>query len=168
LIDVGQRLCLHALRSIHHQQRALAGGEGPRNLVREVDVTRRIHQVELVTLPLEAHRLCLDRDSAFALDIHVVEHLAGHLASRKTTRRLNQPVGKRGLAVVDVRNDREIPDMTQVFRQVLDFKLKGVERGLAEGLTAVSTSQIRLCRASDSIHFLLSGCSVISEYDKGA
>ena len=39
-IGVGERLRLDALRGIDEQQRALAGGERPRHLVREVDVAR--------------------------------------------------------------------------------------------------------------------------------
>ena len=37
-VAVGDRLRLHALRSVDDQQRALAGGERARNLVREVDM----------------------------------------------------------------------------------------------------------------------------------
>ncbi len=48
LIDVGQRLRFHPLRRVDHQQRALARGEAARDLVGEVDVARRIHEVELV------------------------------------------------------------------------------------------------------------------------
>ena len=45
-IGVGQRLRLDALRRVHQQQRALARRQRPRDLVREVDVARRVDQVE--------------------------------------------------------------------------------------------------------------------------
>ena len=45
-VGVGQRLRLDALRRVDQQQRALAGGQRPRHLVREVDVPRRVDQVE--------------------------------------------------------------------------------------------------------------------------
>jgi len=46
LVDVGERLRLDALRGIHHQQRAFARGQAAADLVGEVDVPRRVHQVE--------------------------------------------------------------------------------------------------------------------------
>ncbi len=39
-VGVGQRLRLHALAGVHHQQRALAGGQRARDLVAEVHVAR--------------------------------------------------------------------------------------------------------------------------------
>ena len=50
LVDVGQRLRLDALGGVHHQQRAFAGGEAAADFIGEVDVARRVHQVELVGL----------------------------------------------------------------------------------------------------------------------
>ena len=50
LIDIGERLRLDALGGIDHQQRALAGGERAGHLVGEIDVARRVHQVELIEL----------------------------------------------------------------------------------------------------------------------
>ena len=47
-VGVGQRLRLHALRRIHHQQRAFAGLQAARNFVGEIDVAGRVDQVELV------------------------------------------------------------------------------------------------------------------------
>ena len=46
LIDVGERLRLDALRGIDHQQRALARGEAAAHFIGEVDMARRVHQVE--------------------------------------------------------------------------------------------------------------------------
>ena len=50
LVDVGERLRLDPLRGVDHQQRAFAGGEAAADLVGEVDVAGRVHQVELVGL----------------------------------------------------------------------------------------------------------------------
>ena len=47
-IGIGERLRLHALRGVHHQQRALAGLQAARDFVGEIDVAGRIDQVELV------------------------------------------------------------------------------------------------------------------------
>ena len=53
-VGVGQRLRLDALRGVDQQQRAFAGGQRSRHLVREVDVARRVDQVEDVLLAVAA------------------------------------------------------------------------------------------------------------------
>ena len=60
---------------------------------------------------LQPHRLRLDGDAALALDIHRVEDLFLHLAFFDRTGALNQPVGKRRLAMVDMGDDREVADV---------------------------------------------------------
>jgi hypothetical protein len=68
--------------------------------------------IKLRTWPFqfEAHGLRLDGDAAFLLDIHVVEKLRGHLARLEPAGGLDQPIGQRRLAVIDVRDDAEIAD----------------------------------------------------------
>ena len=116
LVDVGQRLRLDALRGVDHQQRALAGGERARHLIGEVDMAGRVDQIEdvvlaVVGLVVQPHGLRLDGDAALALDIHVVEHLLLHVARLQPAGRLDQPVGQRRLAVVDMGDDCEIADV---------------------------------------------------------
>src|SRR5207253_688544 len=65
---------------------------------------------ELVALPGDPNSLRLDRDAALALELHRVEHLLPHLAARDGVRQLEDPVGQRRLAVIDVRDDREVAD----------------------------------------------------------
>ena len=113
MIDVGERLRLDALARVDDQERALAGGERARHLIGEVDVAGRVHQVEdvglaVLGLVLEAHRLRLDGDAALALDVHGIEHLLLHLALGEGARLLDQAVGQRRLAVVDVGDDGEV------------------------------------------------------------
>ncbi len=50
LIDIGERLRLDPLARIDHQQRALAGGEAAVHLIGEIDMARRVDQVQLVEL----------------------------------------------------------------------------------------------------------------------
>ena len=76
---------------------------------------RRVDEVDLVVEPvarpvLQRDRLSLDRDAALALEVHRVEHLILHLARREPAAQLNESIGKRGLAVIDVRDDREVAD----------------------------------------------------------
>ena len=129
VIGVGQGLRLDALARIDHQQRALAGGERPADLVGEVDMARRVHEIEHVGLAVERgvvepHRLRLDGDAALALDVHGIEHLVVELALGHRATAHQQPIGQRALAVVDMGDDREITDQ----RQVGHFILSG-ERG---------------------------------------
>ena len=114
-IGIGQRLRFHALRCVHHQQRAFAGLQAARNFVGKIHVAGRVDQVELVHVAvvgvvIEAHGVGLDGDAALALQVHGVEHLLHHFALRKRAGDLEQTVRQRGFAVVDMRNDREIPD----------------------------------------------------------
>ncbi len=119
-VAVGDALRLYALRGIHHQQRALAGRERARDLVGKIHVARRVDHVQLVGLAvarLVAQRdaLRLDRDAALALQRHGVEHLGLHLAVLQAAAGLDEAVRQRRLAVVDVRDDREIADFVHRF-----------------------------------------------------
>src|SRR5262245_55115751 len=58
----------------------------------------------------------LDGDAALALEIHRVEHLRFHLAGLKRAGDLEKPVGERRFAVIDVRDDGEIPDVGLIHR----------------------------------------------------
>ncbi len=118
LVDIGEGLRLDPLAGIDHQERALAGGERAADLIGEIDMARRVHQVEDVILAVlrpveEPHGLGLDRDAALALQFHRVEHLLAHLARLEPAAGLDQPVGEGRLAVVDMRDDREVADMAE-------------------------------------------------------
>ena len=116
LVDVGERLRFDPLARINHQQGPFAGRERTVHLIGEIDVARRVDQIEHVVLAVprlvvEAHRLRLDGNSAFALDIHGIEHLVLHLALLQPAGQLDQPVGERRLAMVDMRDNGEIADV---------------------------------------------------------
>ena len=115
LIDIGQRLRLDPLGGVDHEQRALAGGQRPVHLIGEIDMARRVDQVQLVELAVlraivEPHGLRLDGDAALALDVHGIEHLLLHLPRREPAAELDQPVGQRRLAVIDMGDDGEVAD----------------------------------------------------------
>jgi hypothetical protein len=61
--------------------------------------------------PRQAHVLRLDRDPAFALDVHPVEVLGPHIAVRDDTGELQHPIGQGRLAVVDMGDDAEVPNL---------------------------------------------------------
>ena len=112
-VDVGQRLGLDALGGVHDEDRALARLQAAADLVGEVDVAGRVDEVEPVGEAVEGRVLeadgpRLDRDPLLALEVHRVEDLAHHLAAFDRVRQLEQPVRERGLAVIDMRDDREV------------------------------------------------------------
>src|SRR5689334_14152357 len=78
----------------------------------------RVHQVEDVVLAvpgaiLQPHRLRLDGDAALTLDVHGIEHLllARHFAIGQAPRHLDQAVGQRRFAMVDMGDDGEVADV---------------------------------------------------------
>ena len=104
---VRERLRFDPLARVDQQHGALAGSQAPRHLVPEVDVARRVDQVEDVVLPGEPDVLSLDRDAPLPLEIHRVEVLRPHVPGIDRPTELENPVRERGLAVVDVGDDRE-------------------------------------------------------------
>ena len=117
-VAVGDRLRLDSLRRVDDEQRAFAGGERARHLVGEVDVARRVDQVEVVDAAVarrvgERRRLRLDRDPALALEVHRVQHLGLHLPVGEAAASLDEAVRERRLAVVDVRDDGKVADQVQ-------------------------------------------------------
>ena len=65
----------------------------------------------------EAHRLCLDGDAALALEVELVEDLILHVAQRDGAGRLEQPIRKRRLAVIDVCDDAEVADPVEAHQE---------------------------------------------------
>src|SRR6185312_17124548 len=61
--------------------------------------------------PWQPDVLSLDGDAAFPLDVHPVQVLGAHIAVRDDTGELQHPVGQRRLAVVDVGDDAEVPNL---------------------------------------------------------
>ncbi len=118
-VGVGDSLRLDALSGIDDQQRALAGGQRTGDLVGEVHVPGRVDQVQLVGLAVpgrveDSDGLRLDRDAPLALQVHRVEQLRAHLPRGDGVCQLEDAVSERRLAVVDVRDDREVADVSLV------------------------------------------------------
>ena len=79
-----------------------------------------VDEVEDVRLPIsglvgQAHRLGLDGDPSLLLQIHVVEQTVGALPLTNSLGQFQQPIGQRGLAVVDVGDDGKISDELGVY-----------------------------------------------------
>ena len=115
-VAIGHGLRFHALAGIDHQQSAFAGRQRAAYFIREVHMARCVDQVEVVNLSvlgfvLQRSGLGLDGDAALFLDVHRVQHLGFHVPRFQTSATLNQAIGQRGFAMVNVRNDRKISDV---------------------------------------------------------
>ena len=122
-VRVRERLRLDALRRVDEQERSFTGRKRSRDLVREIDVARRVDEVQDVLLAIlcrvgEPNRVRFDCDAALAFEIHRVEDLRFHLASLQRAGDLEKAVRQRRLAVVDVRDDREVADAALVHDRI--------------------------------------------------
>ena len=59
-------------------------------------------------------RVCAPAGAALALDVHGIEHLFLHLTCAEAPGELDQPVGKRGLPMIDMGDDGKIPDVRKL------------------------------------------------------
>ena len=86
----------------------------------------RINQVQLVFLPVQGLVVepdggHLDRDAALALDVHRVEELLLHVPPLDRPGELQEPVGQRRLAVVNVGDDAKVADVLLVVFHALYY-----------------------------------------------
>lgn len=110
-IEHRQRLRLNTLRGIHEQNGSFTRGEAAAHLVPKIRMPRSVDEIELHTRILHTHRLELDGNPPLALQIHGIQQLRFHLTMLLGASQLDHAVGKRGLAVIDVRDDAEIADI---------------------------------------------------------
>ena len=79
-IEVRDSLGLDTLGGIHNQERSLARSDGTRNLIREIDVSRSIDEVEdvsvsILCLVFHLDGMALDGDTTLSLQVHIIKHL---------------------------------------------------------------------------------------------
>jgi hypothetical protein len=103
------------LTGVDYQQRAFASGKRAGDLVGKINVSGRVDQIQLVSvsvfgLIMQANAFRFDGDAALAFQVHGVEHLLVHFALRQCAGHFEQAVGKRGFAMIDVRDDTKIAD----------------------------------------------------------
>ena len=84
--------------------------------MREVDVSGRVDEIQLILGAVfrvveKRHRVALDGDTPFTLEIHRIEDLIAEIAIGDAATALDQPVGQSGLPVVDVGYDAEVSDV---------------------------------------------------------
>jgi hypothetical protein len=102
------------LRCINNEDSTFTCGERAGDFVGEINVSRCINKIERVRLPVLCVVLHLDgvqfyRDTAFLLQIHIVQHLVDNeIALCDRAGLFEQAVRERGLSVVNVSDDAEI------------------------------------------------------------
>ena len=128
----GVRLGLHAGHATEHEHGAVEHAQGPLHLDGEVDVARRVDEVDVVVVPLAVGRRRLDGDALFALQIHEVHGRAHTRLPLDLFDLVNAPAVKedalrqRGLPGVDVSRDADVSDL--------------VDRDSGHGLVILSTN----------------------------
>lgn len=70
---------------------------------------RSINQVERIALVLHLDSMAFDSDTAFFLQVHIVQNLVLHIAFVHRACYLQHTIRQRTFAVVDVCNDAKIP-----------------------------------------------------------
>lgn len=97
---------------IHDQKCAISHIEHALNFAAEIGVTRRVDDVDLHIFIGDRDILGQDGDATFALLVVRVEHaLLDVLVFTKDACSVEQAVDERGLAVVDMSNDRNVTDV---------------------------------------------------------
>src|SRR5205807_7164134 len=99
------------LDRVDQQQHAVHHGQHALDLAAEVGVAGRVDDVDARAAVLDGAVLREDRDAALALDVvGVHDALAEPLVRGEGPRLLEETIYRRGLAVVDVRDDGDIAD----------------------------------------------------------
>ena len=106
------RLGLGTVVRVDHEQDAVHHFHDPLHFAAEIGMAGRIDDIDAVIVPSERGILCANGDSLFALEIHRIHHaFLDFLVGAKRPRLAQQLIDKRGLAVIDVRNDGDVADL---------------------------------------------------------
>ena len=114
------RLRLRAVGGIDHEQHAVDHAHGALDFAAEVRVAGRIDDVDVVVLVLEGGVLGADGDAFLALQVHRVHQallLRLVLVRPEGAGLLQEAIHERGLAVIDVRDDRDVSNVLHVERK---------------------------------------------------
>ncbi len=118
------RLRHRALDRVHQQQHAIDHRQHALDFAAEVRMARRVDDVDVRSLVVDRAVFCEDRDAALTLEVVAVHHALGQLlilAERAGL--LQQFVDQRGLAVINVRDDRDVSNWA--FHRRLSFVFSG-------------------------------------------
>ena len=88
--------------------------------MRKIHMPRGVDEIEQIVLAVrsmvrERDRITLDRDPPLAFDIHRVEDLIAKLALRHATTGLDQSIGQRRFAVINMGDNAKVPNMFHTY-----------------------------------------------------
>ena len=106
------RLRQRPFARVHQQENTVDHRQCAFDLAAEVGVSRRVDDVDLDPAAPDGRVLRQNRDPLLALEVHRVHHAVGYVLIRaKRTRLPQHRVDERRLAVIDVGDDRNVPDV---------------------------------------------------------
>ena len=106
------RLRHRAFEGVDQQANTVDHLQDALDLAAKVGVSGRVHDVDTRALPRDRGELREDRDAALALEVVRIHRAVGDdLAGTERTRLPQEPVDERRLAVIDVRDDRDVADV---------------------------------------------------------
>ena len=113
------RLRQRALGGVDQEEDAVDHRQAALDLAAEVGVAGRVDDVHLRLADLDGRVLGEDRDALLALEVHRVEHALGDvLVVAERAGLPEQRVDERRLAVVDVRDDGDVPKIVSVGKEL--------------------------------------------------
>ena len=113
------RLRLRAFGGVHHEQHAVNHVHDALDLAAEIGVAGSVHDVDVVILVFERGVLGADGDALFLFQVHRVHEafLGGLvLVGAEGAGLFEQAIHERGLAVINVRDDRDVADFFPLAR----------------------------------------------------
>ncbi len=119
-INIGQRLRLDSLGSIHHQDGPVTGSQTAAHFIVKIHMAGRINQVKDIFVAIfglidDAYRLGFNGNTPFPFQIHIIKHLGLHLPAGQKSCLLYNPVRQGGLAMVYMGNNTKIPDSALIY-----------------------------------------------------
>ena len=101
----------HAFGGVHQQHHAIHHGQDALHLAAEIGMAGRVHDIQAHALPFHRGAFGQDGDAALAFLVVGIHGALGHvLVFAHRARLFEQLVHQGGLAVVDMRDDRDIAD----------------------------------------------------------
>ena len=110
-------LRLRTVRGVHHEQHAVDHAHRALDFTAKIGVAGSVHDVDVVVLVFERGVLGFDGDALFTLEVHRIHDafLVGDgLIGAESAGLFEEAIHERRLAVINVRDDRDVPNMLHV------------------------------------------------------